>query len=635
MMRSLFSVAQASNFANALVNLHEQHLSLEQKSILVILIDFLVQKMDAGNSCTYLAEFIDYYHQFIATHKNESLANTFLSSISLPSLLEILQQSSICTFIAKDALVSTLTTPNDTPNTKSHTLDKLLNTPLSQRILVAVLDDMHYPLAFGRYFSYECYTLGKLNRLACASNLVVNDIASLLAKITNNNSSTPEAIVANSEQLQAVKNSASNRLSFISGGPGTGKTTTVLMLLVTLLRAYSQDYNPPELDIKIVAPTGKAVNRVKQALSNGLSQLETALAITQSEKQQLTQIECTTIHRLLGYRHNSIYFKHNQSNPLQCQVLIIDESSMISLPLMYKLLTAIDITTIKHIVFLGDKNQLSSVEEGYVFGSLMRQLGTTAQQYTHFCLSLLTTSHRNTGDIQLVAQALLVGDSNQVLQLLAASSTVRLCAHEHNTLLNEILQRNYFHDYLQAMINCDASVQSIELLFSCFYQSAILCATNHGDYGVNKLNSLCEELVKQKLDTKPSTWYTGRPVLVLENNATLEVYNGDIGICVMVDNKPIIYFANNKHYALEALPQYQLAYAITIHKAQGSEYRHVDIILPDLTPTNKQLLSRELVYTALTRAKQTATIFAPKEALTWAVEHHTARTSLIEALIIS
>jgi exodeoxyribonuclease V alpha subunit len=628
----------SSKFALRLVDLANDSLLVQDKFIVIALIDFLIDGMNKGNSCIYLSQFIDYYHEI---EINNQLSNDVVEikpQLDIDKLFTLLKQSGLCVFVEMALLISVLqskTTSGKTPNWYSQLLANN-NSEATNIPLVVIVDNANYPLTFARYFAYELYVINKFSSLASKTAFTPKLIEAIINQLTLTNT----GITPNSEQQLAIINSALTRLSFISGGPGTGKTTTVFMLLVTLMRAYSQlssnSNSERLLNIQIVAPTGKAVGRLKESIAeatfNGYFELN------EQEQQQLDRVNYTTIHRLLGYLHNSIYFKYNQANQLKTDILIIDESSMISLPLMYKLLMALDLSTIKHIIFLGDKNQLSSVEEGYVFAALTswQSAPTPSNAWlSSLKVSQLTISNRNIGDINRLATAVLAGNASEMVSLLTTSQTAKLYDYQINNVLDWLAKSDYFNAYIDAINDCDGSEVKIQQLVACFKQSITLCATNAGQLGVNNINSVLDNLVKERLN-ELKTWYTGRPILILENNVALDIYNGDIGICVITADKlPLIYFDNGKHYAVEVLPSNQLAYVITIHKAQGSEYNHVNVILPELSTSNSQLFSRELLYTAITRAKNSVAIFANANTLNYAITNKTARYSILETILHS
>jgi len=442
----------------------------------------------------------------------------------------------------------------------------------------------------------------------------------------------------NAEQLAAIIQSSKQQFSIITGGPGTGKTTTVTLLLWLFYQIYGA-----ELKVKICAPTGKAAVRVRESIEHSVANLASASDLGISlECFAPLLAESTnfgTLHKLLGYIPQNIYFRHNAQNLLEVEILIVDESSMVGLPLFSKLFAALDPTKLRHIVLLGDKNQLSSVEEGYVFASLvnLRKISRDHQAYDLFAYyekslaAELVTSNRNQGEIYALAQALLTQDAALVTQILVNSEQVKLYPAKLGQVLNYLFTReanpllNYL-DYAQ-LVN-EISLSSIKLLFAQLNQQAVLCLTNRGVLGCDNLNLQIERRIKQQIGHL-DTWYSGRPIIILQNDYNLELFNGDIGICVLDGDKVQIVFENGRQFIPEVLPAHSLAYAITIHKSQGSEYQQVNLILPEMSQANEgtNLLSRELVYTGVTRAKSQVTIFSSQDLILQAMANHIQRNT--------
>ncbi len=442
----------------------------------------------------------------------------------------------------------------------------------------------------------------------------------------------------NAEQLAAIIQSSQQQFSIITGGPGTGKTTTVTLLLWLFYQIYGT-----ELKVKICAPTGKAAVRVRESIEHSVASLASASDLGIS-------LECFapllaeptnfgTLHKLLGYLPQNIYFRHHAQNLLEVEVLIVDESSMVGLPLFSKLLAALDPTKLRHIVLLGDKNQLSSVEEGYVFASLvnLRKISRDHQAYDLFAYhekslaAELVTSNRNQGEIYSLAQALLTQDAALVTQILVNSEQVKLYPAKLGQVLKYLFTRevNPLLNYLDsAQLMNEISPSSIKQLFAQLNQQAVLCLTNRGVLGCDNLNLQIERRIKQQIGHL-DTWYSGRPIIILQNDYNLELFNGDIGICVLDGDKVQIVFENGRQFIPEVLPAHSLAYAITIHKSQGSEYQQVNLILPEMSQANEgtNLLSRELVYTGVTRAKSQVTIFSSQDLILQAMANHIQRNT--------
>lgn len=578
-----------TNFTNWLLQLNSHsQLDDEQKLIMQQVINFLLEQMENGHSCIDLQNFCE-----------TCAADKYI----IKYLIEILKLSGICGF---------------------YTTDLQAISPLP---LTLFITDNTALLYITRYLHYELTILRKLRSLnqtqqVCAYS-VLNNLSIIKKEVRDD--------FPNHEQLLSIQESALTQLSFITGGPGTGKTTTVLMLLLLLIRSYAN--NSQFLKICIVAPTGKAAIRVKQSVESTLARINRQFELTEHESNIIDNVSYSTIHKLLGFKYGSIYFKHDNNRTLDIDILIVDESSMVSLPLFYKLLLAVDSSKIKHIVFLGDKNQLSSVEEGYVFATLIEKNSTNLAETSEFKVSQLKSSNRNIGDIHNFAQAILNEKVDQI-----STNLITFRQNQFTNIISELFAKdNPLDIYIKAindltnLLLSNDIIEISKLLYSKFKDFVVLCALNNGLLGVDNLNRQIETIVKNRLNTN-AQWYSGRPILVLENNSVLGIFNGDIGICLMIEGKPVILFEDGKRFIPEIIPRHQVAYAITIHKAQGSEYNNVYVVLPKISEKNKSVLTRELLYTAVTRAKLRVTLFAQEDTVNDIVKNKTERITGLKFL---
>jgi exodeoxyribonuclease V alpha subunit len=467
----------------------------------------------------------------------------------------------------------------------------------------------------------------------------------------------------------------------ISGGPGTGKTTTVTKLLALLLQVRE------DLNIKMVAPTGKAAARLTESITHALDDLD----VHQSIKDRIPT-QASTIHRLLGVKVNSNHFRFNESKRLNLDLLLVDEASMVDLPLMAKLLMALP----EHarLILLGDKDQLASVEAGAVLGDICAfmnagysdQKAKQLAELTGFD-SLLSSQSNTQISIQKTAQgnAHTSSQSNRTsmadkLCLLQksyrfdqysgigylatainqgkASSKQMLTLCEKYDDLNHYANNDSSHALLSQMIVTGYStylnnIQKIESdnrelpkkLLKQFSQFKILCAIREGNWGVMGLNQLAETqlnkagLITINIDNNQfaSNWYVGRPVMITQNNYHLGLYNGDIGLCLLDENDQLrVYFqmADGEVYDFQPsrLPSHETVFAMTVHKSQGSEFDHTVLALPQ---TQVPVVTRELIYTGITRAKKQLTLFADLPLMARAIKEKTLRFSrLVERLQI-
>ena len=383
-------------------------------------------------------------------------------------------------------------------------------------------------------------------------------------------------------QREAAKKSVTQTFTIISGGPGTGKTTTVVKILALLQElAAKQD---SFLHIALAAPTGKAAMRLQESI--GLS--KQALPCSETIKQHIPET-VSTLHRLLGAQPPSPYFKHDSTHPLVYDLIVVDEASMVDLALMSKLLDALKPTA--RLILLGDKDQLASVESGAVLADLTAALPKNTVE--------LIKSHRFQGEIKALADAVNNQDIDQAWHIMKQG-------REQVSLLEEDLIAYAAEQYTPYLLDINNNAD-FKALFAAFSQFQILCSNRHGDYGVTEINKRIEEkLARQDKIKINGQWYVGRPVMVTQNNAVMQLYNGDIGLCLMdkVSGKHAVYFlrpdGSIKKVLPSRIPMHETVFAMTIHKSQGSEFDQCLCVLPDeINP----VLSKELIYTAITRAK--------------------------------
>ncbi|MDD2760546.1 MAG: exodeoxyribonuclease V subunit alpha, partial [Methylomonas sp.] len=431
------------------------------------------------------------------------------------------------------------------------------------------------------------------------------------------------------------------RFAIITGGPGTGKTTTLTKLLALLIEmaAEEQRSNPT---ILLAAPTGKAAARVSASIATALKKLALPDAV-----EQVIPKKASTLHRLLGSRPDSRRYQHHKHNPLLADVVIVDEASMIDLEMMAALLDALPDTT--QLILLGDKDQLASVEAGSVMGELCRGAelaaydAATLDWITHHAgetlpspgvsgsainqqTVMLRHSHRFGADsgIGQLASAVNTGDAGLAQTILAGGY------HD----LNRMLLSDAWDERLKQLIGADgddeirpgyglylqiihhqrpaaASTYSQWALavLKAFDRFRVLCALRGGDWGVEGLNQRTEQWLF--CGRKPGLWYEGRPVMITRNDYNLGLMNGDIGITLLdAAGKLRVAFPGDEQDNIRwispmRLPDVETAFAMTVHKSQGSEFDHVALIFP---PLRSPVLTRELVYTGITRAKTNVTL---------------------------
>lgn len=383
-------------------------------------------------------------------------------------------------------------------------------------------------------------------------------------------------------QREAAKIAVTQSFSIITGGPGTGKTTTVVKILALL-----QELAEQPLVIALAAPTGKAAMRLQESI--GFS--KAALPCPEMIKTHIPET-VTTLHRLLGAKPPSPYFRHDAATPLVYDLVVVDEASMVDLALMSKLLDALKPGA--RLILLGDKDQLASVESGAVLADLTMALPEHTLE--------LKKSHRFDETIKRLAVAVNLQQEDAAWQILREDNE-NIALLEQDLIDYVAAQQT---DYLR-LIKAGAGFDEIYRAFSRFQ---VLCSNREGKNSVSDINYRVEQkLFGQRLINLSGLWYPGRPVMVTQNNSALHLYNGDIGICMPDKDqggKLIVFFqrpdGSVKKYLPGRLPHCETVYAMTIHKSQGSEFEEVLIVLPE---TINPVLTKELLYTAITRARKT------------------------------
>jgi len=459
-------------------------------------------------------------------------------------------------------------------------------------------------LYLARYQAYEQHLAERL--LLRAADLPRVDEAQLsesLTRLFTFNAQQPDW------QRLAAAQAVRRKLAVISGGPGTGKTTTVVRLLAALL----EQPGGAQLAIGLAAPTGKAAARMAEAIRNA----KAGLPVSEAIKAALPE-EARTLHRLLGSRGDSPQVRHNAANPLALDVLVVDEASMVDLALMAKLVEALPPSA--RLILLGDKDQLCAVEAGAVFAELCEGRGFDGQAAAELqritgqqvavaqptsrlgdAVVLLTHSHRFAGDsgIGELARRINGGEVSATLSLLKEQrSDLAWNAQPTPADLLERLDRGYA-PFLAAAKSADP-----QAAFAAFNDFRALCAQREGTWGVAGINEALEARVKRRRQVvSRERWYAGRPIMVRQNDYALGLFNGDIGICLDSEFGLRVFFEGEDGYrpfAPARLPSHDCAFAMTVHKSQGSEFSEVLLVLPEQP---SPLLSRSLFYTGITRAK--------------------------------
>lgn len=496
----------------------------------------------------------------------------------------------------------------------------------------------------------------------------------------------PAAACLNWQKVSAAV-AAGRRFSVISGGPGTGKTTTVTKLLALLVEQHLHQYlsqqsnlesglqaSATPLIIKLVAPTGKAAARLTESIGGAKQQLN-----LDPQVAELIPEQAGTIHRLLGVIPNREAFRHNADNPLHLDLLVVDEASMVDLPLMAKLLNALPPKA--RLILLGDKDQLSSVEAGSVLGDICSfadsgysqsqsqwlsaitgyQLDEYSQSVTvpavadSLCILRKSFRFDASSGIGMLAKAINSGDARAVDNVWQQDFSDINLHGVGERVYNELLLMavDGYRPYLQQLAVVNQAEQARPII-ELFNQFQILVALREGDFGISGINQRIERVLSQQglIRKGGSEWYAGRPVMITQNDHGLGLYNGDIGITLISDEavlsiegdnqgtsdhspaRPRVYFlmadGQIRSFLPSRLPAHETVYAMTIHKSQGSEFAHTVMVLPK---QDSPLLTRELVYTGVTRAKSRLDVFSHPGILSRAVKRRTERASGLADLL--
>ncbi|MEX1366894.1 MAG: exodeoxyribonuclease V subunit alpha [Nannocystaceae bacterium] len=451
-------------------------------------------------------------------------------------------------------------------------------------------------------------------------------------------------------------------LTVISGGPGTGKTSTVVRILA-LLQEQALARRGRPLRVQLFAPTGKAAARLGESIAARLPELPVDDAV----RRTIPTVP-TTIHRGLGYRPTTpTHVAHDAANPLPVDVALVDEASMVDLALMAKLVAAVPPQA--RLVLLGDKNQLASVEAGAILGDVCRtddRPGYSTQFRDELrelsgsqplpedprppgppgigdCIVELVTSYRfeARGGIGGLARAINAGDGEATVAALGepigheraadVSGPVSLVALHDEDELGPVLRPLVLEGFAPLLRSRDPDER-----LQALARFRLLSPHRHGRYGVVTLNRLVQEMLASAGLINPrDPWYDGRPIIITENDHQLELYNGDVGL-VHRDGRQqtrVVFptaAGGLRSLSPARLPPHETVFAMTVHKSQGSEFDRVALILPTAV---SPILTRELVYTAITRAKQRIVVYGMREVLQQAVGRRIDRASgLREAL---
>ncbi|SER50889.1 DNA helicase/exodeoxyribonuclease V, alpha subunit [Pseudomonas sp. NFACC02] len=515
-----------------------------------------------------------------------------------------------------------------------------------------------------RYWTYERRIDAALHRRLAQVEAAPSDLAERLDALFGPAGTSPDALI--DWQKLACALATRGGFSIITGGPGTGKTTTVVRLLA-LLQSPAVERGKP-LRIRLAAPTGKAAARLTESISHQVQSLQVS-----EEVRQKIPSEVTTVHRLLGSRPGTRHFRHHAGNPLPLDVLVVDEASMIDLEMMANLLDALPPHA--RMVLLGDKDQLASVEAGAVLGDLCRdaEAGMYSPQTRAWLQSVsgedLSKSGLQAGDNvkhALAQQVVMLRHSRRFVAGSGIGQLAKLVNQQQDREARELLAARTYPDlfslslkgeqdralsrlvldghgngpqgyrhYLGVMraqrpqgvasIDDPRCIDWARKVLNAFDEFQLLCAVRKGPWGVEGLNQrMTQTLFAAQLIESDQQWYEGRPVLMTRNDYGLGLMNGDIGIALRLpegapeENRQALRVAFPRNdgsggvrFVLPSrLNDVETVYAMTVHKSQGSEFAHTALILPEaLNP----VLTKELIYTGITRAKHWFSLIEPRQ----------------------
>lgn len=568
----------------------------------------------------------------------------------------------------------------------SNSTPETVNTPL-----VLVTTSARSLLYLRRYWVYEQEINAALKqRLAQQLPIDMTAARQLLTSLFADNLANKQNLDFGLDWQQlACALAARASFSIITGGPGTGKTTTVVRLLA-LLQGLQLQAGLPPLTISLAAPTGKAAARLSESLEKSLNDSKQPEELTTYREHLPTQV--STLHRLLGSQAGTRHFRHTANNPLAADLVVVDEASMIDIEMLAHLLTALPAHT--RLILLGDKDQLASVEAGSVLGDfcstadagnytpataawlaaatgqelppnfISKQGSALAQvtcklrhsyRFSEFkgIGELATLVNSGTANLRQLEQIFIAYQAEQQqftkdanLQLIylerptSNSKTISLAPSaawldEYLAPLKQLIKQGY-HPYLELVTAAPAKPTRAELdkwasdIFAAHKEFQLLTVVRKGMFGVEGLNQLSLAALKEVPSLKPlfataSQWFSGRPVLMTRNDYSLKLMNGDIGICLAVPadlanptGKKVLRVAfpdgaGGVRWVLPSrLQGVETVFALTVHKSQGSEFTHTGLVLPS---TDNPILTKELLYTGITRSSEAFTLVCPNRSV--------------------
>ena len=479
-----------------------------------------------------------------------------------------------------------------------------------------------------RYYEYEKETASEIIRRASASaENLPSEVFSAAEKLLSALDITEE------EKKISVLNALSKKVSFISGGPGTGKTSLAVNIILLYIKKKLMKGERPS--IALCAPTGKAAAHLKKSVEGALSKIRDNDKVKDLFEKEIKYVPLKgeTVQKLIGTKIGSISAKYNKNETLPHDLIIADETSMFDLSLMKKLFSALSPSA--SIVFLGDKDQLASVQAGSVFGDIcsFSKNGSVEKPDNSECLSksitVLKKSFRFDPDkgIGKISKAVNESDIHGVQDAFNSDDNIRFIENNESGFqgfrkkLKEIIEseiKRYSNDYPYIF---PVNKAKPEELLARMKNIQILSALRKGPGGFGEINAIVEEIF-----SLTGNIYHGMPVMAVENDYDMKIFNGDTGI-ICKEERLNAYFPGDdalRKINPYLLKSYEKSFCMTVHKSQGSEFENIIFVLPN---EDSRVLTKELIYTAITRAKKNITIIGSKEILNAGILRKTERSS--------
>ncbi|MGE6482132.1 exodeoxyribonuclease V subunit alpha [Psychrobacter namhaensis] len=568
----------------------------------------------------------------LSNHEKERLSKRFNTIVSLYQLLKNTDLNFLIDLVEQHALFANV----DAGVIEENSLSKI-----NQPIIYKLTNNQNIKAAktisitFWLHRSWQA----EFNLAKHINRTLAQEVTPLALSIPNN---------LNEQQVKAINVANNNAFSIITGGPGTGKTYTVAQLVIALQEAAeSRDdqqenirFSTDSASLALAAPTGKAAQRMQESLQAALDTANVAMQLQ----------EAKTIHRLLGIGRTGRP-RYDANNPLGEDIIIVDEASMLGVELANYLVSAVKPGA--RLILLGDANQLAAVDAGAVLADLCR-IPTLQAVHAELIESRRFSSDSGIGqlahqihevevDIQKIWQLLKRDDAlrfqyvntqqeetlidNKIINSLSNKETIQKITQKYKPYINKIknLLKNKIEKSVPELVK-----STINSLMVTFNQFRVLSAGHNGEWGDHYINNYLTQwhLTELKLPLGQNTWFHGRPIMILQNNYELGLFNGDIGFCLQTGDErnrlEVFFESKTQGIAVNLLNDEVIAtaYAMTIHKSQGSEFDHVAITFDN---SHARLLSKELIYTAVTRAKKQVTIYSTKTAFEKAVQTPTER----------